>query len=58
MRITQKRILIARQAEKEQEVERPVEQVKTQPLIQTPEPEPPRPTVLNEEKPIKEEDIE
>ena len=58
LRTTQKRIMIAKEPEREKEVEKPIEQVKSQTLVQTPEIEPERPIILNEEKPIQEEDIE
>ena len=50
--------MIAKESEKEKEVEKPIEQVKPQPLVQTPETEPEKPIVFNEDLPIKEEEIE
>lgn len=58
MRTTQKRIMITKSPEQVKETEKPVEQPKVQPLPQTYEPEPEKPAIFNEEKPIKEEDIE
>lgn len=57
MRTTQKRIMISKEADKERSVEKPFEQA-TAPLVQVADPEPEKPTIFNEDKPIKEEDIE
>jgi len=61
MRTTQKRIMITKAPEPVNVPEKAVEQPKNntqQPKAQTHEPEPEKPIVFNEEKPIKEEDIE